>query len=871
MKGFYITNMKNIKFSKIFRLVRWKEVLAVIILLLAFVFFRSERHELATIGPQLQNSKLSWVLTGILLTLIYVLLQGLMYVTSFRATQLNVGISDATVLFLKRNFLSVFLPAGGVSSLAYLPRNIRTKGYKSSKIHQASAIYGFVGLLTVMIVGIPLIAYAVLINKSFNDSWVGIIVLAAILLGSYSAFVSFRKKNSLYRFLDRKFPKFIASIDEIFNNEIDRKYFWITILVSVLIEFCGVFHLLIAMYAFGVPASFSAAAISYVVSILLMIVSPFLRGLGAVEFSLTYILTNFGYSHADGLGITLLYRFFEFWIPLVLGIFAYRWSGRKLLARILPVVMIFLLGIINILSVITPALTDRLHILKGYLPWELIHISKMITLISGVLLLVTSANLFRGYKRAWYFAVALTIVSIIFNLSKALDYEEALFSAFTLGLLWYSRKEYIFTTKIVSLQRGFSWFLGIFTIILIFNYFSFYFISKSHFGIDFTKKEALYYTLYTFLLFKDSGLTPLTGFARDFQNLNYILGVISWLVLILSFYKTHSWVVKDEKENAINAKQLIEEFGTSSLDYFKLAKEKEFYFSEEINGVVSFRTANGFAVVLEEPVCAEHHKTDLIREFDLFCKKNNLKTCYYRVSESGIIYFNPLKKQKLFIGQDAILDAEGFTLTGKDKKTIRNGINAVEKSGYTTEIRYAPQDDKTIDQIQSVSDEWLREFDKKEIVFAEGMFDRDTVRNQDLITISDNNGRCVAFLNIIPHCAPDECSYDMIRKTEDAPNGSTDVLIVKLVEYAKSKNLKYINMGMTPMAGIQQTHNTAEDIMKFAYQRVGSFKHYQTLRNFKEKYASLWEDQYLVYNSDFELLQIPTALNKVMKPQKNEE
>jgi phosphatidylglycerol lysyltransferase len=72
-----------------------------------------------------------------------------MYVTSFRSTQLNVKLSDAVSLFLKRNFLSVFLPAGGVSSLAYLPKNIRILGYKSSKIHQASAIYGFVGFLTV--------------------------------------------------------------------------------------------------------------------------------------------------------------------------------------------------------------------------------------------------------------------------------------------------------------------------------------------------------------------------------------------------------------------------------------------------------------------------------------------------------------------------------------------------------------------------------------------------------------------------------------------------------------------------------------------------------------------------------------------------
>lgn len=858
--------MKYLKISKVIRQIRWKEILAIVILLLAFVFFRSERHELASIGPQIKNSNPLWILMGVFLGFIYVFLQGLMYVTSFKSVNLNVGISDAVSLFLKRNFLSVFLPAGGVSSLAYLPRNIRIKGYKSSKIHQASAIYGFIGFLTVLIVGIPLILYAVSVNMVFNNSWFGIVSLSGLLLVLYFIFISFRKKNSVYRFVEQKFPKMISSVEEIFNNEIDKKYFWYTVAVSTIIEFCGVFHLLIAMYALGVEASFSAAAISYIISVLLMIVSPFLRGLGAVEFSLTYILSNFGYHHTEGLGITLLYRFFEFWLPLILGIIAFSWSGRKLFARLLPVIMIFLLGIINILSVITPALTDRLDIVKDYLSVDFIHLSKMFTLISGVLLLVTSANLFKGTKRAWYFAVILSIASIIFNIAKALDYEEGLFALVTFGLLIYSRKEYTFKTSRISLQRGFSWFIGIFIIIFVFNYLSFYFIDKSHFGIDFTKKEALYYTLHTFLLFKESGLTPLTGFAKDFQKLNYILGTVSWLVLIFSFYRTNKYIEQNDLENQNDAEHLVEEFGVSSLDYFKLTWDKQLFFSENREGFLSYRVANNFAVILEDPVCAERDKVRLIEEFENYCENNGLKTTYYRVGESDLIYFSPFKKQRLFIGQDAILDTEKFSLTGKEKKSIRNGINTLEKSGFITEIKHAPQSEEILDKIEKVSNEWLKEFDKKEIVFAEGMFEREVLKNQDLITISDNEGNCVAFLNIIPHCAPDECSYDMIRKTENAPNGSIDALIVKLVDYAKDKKLQFINMGMTPLAGLEEPNNTAEEVLKFAYQRVGSLKHYQSLRNFKEKYADLWENKYLIYNNDLDLLQIPTALNKVMKP-----
>ena len=152
------------------------------------------------------------------------------------------------------------------------------------------------------------------------------------------------------------------------------------------------------------------------------------------------------------------------------------------------------------------------------------------------------------------------------------------------------------------------------------------------------------------------------------------------------------------------------------------------------------------------------------------------------------------------------------------------------------------------------------------MVFSQGMFDRTEIEHQDLIVIKDETGKIEAFLNIIPDFAPEECTYDLIRKTVTAPNGSMDAMIVKLVEYAKTKNLKFINLGLTPLGGMKEPDNTAEEILKFVYNRVGSFKHYQSLRDFKEKYANQWENKYLIYGNDFDLLQIPAALNKITKP-----
>jgi phosphatidylglycerol lysyltransferase len=71
---------------------------------------------------------------------------------------------------------------------------------------------------------------------------------------------------------------------------------------------------------------------------------------------------------------------------------------------------------------------------------------------------------------------------------------------------------------------------------------------------------------------------------------------------------------------------------------------------------------------------------------------------------------------------------------------------------------------------------------------------------------------------------------------------------------------------MVPMSGIEQPDNAAEQVVKFAYEKIKRFKNYHGLRDFKEKYATEWLNKYLVYENDFDLIQLPVALNKVMHP-----
>lgn len=69
-----------------------------------------------------------WLSFGILLTVLYILLQALMYRMAFKAAKADTGLMDMVVLFLKRNLFSVFCRQAGFLPWLFLVSPWKEKG-----------------------------------------------------------------------------------------------------------------------------------------------------------------------------------------------------------------------------------------------------------------------------------------------------------------------------------------------------------------------------------------------------------------------------------------------------------------------------------------------------------------------------------------------------------------------------------------------------------------------------------------------------------------------------------------------------------------------------------------------------------------------
>jgi len=841
----------------------WQFFVAAFMLAMAIFFFREQRVELFRIKEELYNADPFYIILGILITGLYVLAQAQMYVHSFKALKKKLPLTSALRLFLKRNLISVFLPAGGFSSLAFFTKEVEAHGISKSNIHLASTIFGFCGIASVVIVGIPVIGLALLFTHLGTAELLSFLFLLLLTGALIFLIYSVAQKGIAYRWLSRMRPSISTILDDMIDQKINRKEFWLTLLVSIGIELIGIIHLYISMKALGLPASWPAAIIGYMVMVVLLIASPFLRGLGTIEISLTFILQQFGFPIVAAATITLLFRFFEFWLPLFGGLISFITKKDNLILRILPAVIILLLGIVNIISAITPAIPARLTLVRSLLPEDVIVVSNSLVLVLGLILAMLSIFLLQGSKRAWYAALSITAFSFFGHLIKAVDFEEAILAFVAGSSLWYTRSFYKLkpNPKFVS----FNYLVVIYAVVAVLAYgvLGFYFIDKRHFGIDFRFNQAITAVLKLFFLIDDKALVPRTPFGSRFEDSIYIAGACLILFLIFSLLKPYFSKPYNTPEDFKTAEDILLKYGKSALDYFKVYPDKLLFFNQERTSFISFKITRHFAMVLEDPVAENDSiRREMVERFEVFCQENGFISAYYRVPESSLDFYKSLGRKHIPIGEEAILNLTTFTLDGGKMKTTRSAVNRLTGEGYQLKVYEAPIKEGLLQKLEKVSSDWLEDLDQKEVAFTQGVFDTSILKEQTILTIEDQEDKVYAFLNLVPDYAPGEATYDLIRKVNDAPNGVLDMLLAKTFLYLKEKGYTSANMGLAPLSGMEDI-NVTQKTIKYAYENFKMFGQFKGLRKYKDKFFPSWEKKYLIYSHNYHLLQAPRALKRV--------
>lgn len=522
--------------------------------------------------------------------------------------------------------------------------------------------------------------------------------------------------------------------------------------------------------------------------------------------------------------------------------------------------LVALMGVVNVLSALSPALHARLRVLDRFMVLEVRTGSRLAVTLAGFALLLLSRSLWRHKYAAWVLTLGVLILSALGHLLKGLDYEEAGLAAVLALLLWLLRHRFHARSDPPSVRQGIQVLLSAFLFTLVYGTLGFYLLDR-HFHTQFDLPTALVQTVRMFVQFTPPGPGPVTHFGRYFLDSIYVVAVTTfgyslWMLLRPVVLRAPATPAERARAADIVATQ-----GRTPLARLALLNDKAYFFTPG-GSVVAFSLQGRVALALGDPIGPPADLADAIRAFQAFCAHNDWLAAFYQTLPETLEAYTAAGFNALKIGQEALVDLATFSLEGRANKEFRNVKNRFSRLGHTAVFHPPPLDHALLEALRAVSDEWLSTRGMAELRFSLGWFDDDYLRQSPVMVIRTAEGRISAFASLIPGLPPQGVSVDLMRHRRRTESGTMDFLFVSLLEWAKGMGYAVFDLGLSALAGVGEHSDdpVIERALRSLYRNLARFYNYQGLHAFKAKFRPRWEPRYLIYPQPLDLPAVALAV-----------
>lgn len=524
-----------------------------------------------------------------------------------------------------------------------------------------------------------------------------------------------------------------------------------------------------------------------------------------------------------------------------------------------------LVGVINLLSAVTPSLPDRRHWLEPFFPFPVRASGHFFAAVIGFMLLTLATNLLRRKRIAWLLTVGLLSISIVIHLVKGLDVEESLLSGVLLFQLLVMRKTFTAKSDRPSIAQGIRVLLGALLFTLAYGTVGFYILDRrfevNEQAVNFDWDDAIFQTFAMFFTADNAGLVPKTRFAEFFANSIYAVGSVTLGYALLMLLRPV--LLRDSASfwERNKARRIVRTYGRTTLARLALLEDKSYYFSPSGKSTIAYVPKGRGAIALGDPIGPAEDRKEAILGFQEFCDRNDWYPTFYQTLPDDLEIYYCLGFRVIQIGEAAIVNLKDFTLKGKANQNLRTAINRLTKAGHQVKFYEPPLSPELMRQMKVVSDEWLRMVHGAEKQFSVGWFNETYLRETRAIAIHTPDGKISAFANMIS-AENQVVGVDLMRRLTEVENGTMECLFASMLQHCQELGYAEFDLGLSALAGVGEAEKCGrlEKVLIYLSEHLSKFYNFKGLHSFKDKFKPRWEARYLVYPSFGSLPDVVFAL-----------
>ena len=593
----------------------------------------------------------------------------------------------------------------------------------------------------------------------------------------------------------------------------------------------------------GAPAEqFPIFFLGYALAMIAALVTHVPGGVGVFEAVMVAALP--GTDQAALLAALILYRVIYYLLPLALAaVLLAVHERRRLKAPIHTAIgaaqmvmhgiaptflaaMVFLGGVVLLVSGSLPAIPARLHAVRHVLPLPFVEASHIAASLAGSGLLLLAPALFRRLDAAFLLTRALLLAGAAFSLAKGFDYEEATILLVMTGALQLARPAFYRRTALTAALSPGS-IAAIATCIALALWIGLFAYRHVDYQNDLWWQFAW------------------NGDASRFLRATFAIAILLICVGVSRLFgHARPRVLPGDTDVAASQAALAHSPRTDAL--LALTGDKRFLRSSSGEALVMYQLQGRSWIVMGDPVGPKEEWPDLLWRMREMADAAQGRLLLYQIGMETMPIAIDLGLQLVKYGEEARVALSTSTLDGIDMKSLRHAERRAQREGAGFEIVPAAQVPALMAELRAVSDGWLAAKGQTEKAFSVGRFDPAYMTRFDCAVVR-HEGAIVAFANVWATASREELSVDLMRHAGAMPYGTMDFLFVQLMKWGKAQGYRWFNLGLAPLSGIEARRLAPvwARIGGLLYRHGDAFYSFEGLRAYKEKFAPVWEPRYI--------------------------
>ncbi|MCW2953850.1 MAG: lysyl-tRNA synthetase [Conexibacter sp.] len=503
----------------------------------------------------------------------------------------------------------------------------------------------------------------------------------------------------------------------------------------------------------------------------------------------------------------------------------------------------FLGGLMYLLPRID-GLDDRLGVLRRVLVPESDRVAGHVaSVLVGLVLVLAAPQIARRKHRAWVLVLGSFTVAVVIHVLRGPHPLPALYGvAMVAALIWY-RDAFRARSDPASLLE-LIWIVPVyFAGVLSFGLVS---ILLEHNRIDPTP------TFGGIIQTTFGGLIGVSGpytyrgrlFSDFFPAALLALGIAGLLLLLIVLFRVVRSGAGPSAEERERASTIVHAYGHDSLAYFALRPDKSYFFSQDGQALIAYTLVAGTALVAADPIGPPEAMQRVVDEFVGFCRSRAWGMAFLAVQESQLELYTCHGFRAVYMGDEAIIRCDTFSLAGGPMKAVREAVNKVARNHHFQLVREVDATPELRDQLNGIRDRWRGKAPERGFTMELGGGVRGENPDLLLAVAFDAEERPVGFLRLVP-CFGAEPGYslDLMQREPDSVNGVTEYLIAQAAIELGARGVKRLSMNFAAWGRLFDTDaklSIPQRALRKLAEVLNPFFQIKSLRDFNAKFEPEW-------------------------------